>query len=529
MGYYGQQKTNDDITIQATPVQTIEDVPVSPVQVIKNGVVVSSATKPPARDLRLAWLYIFDWYPSHYSEEEKALVKKQDRIILPLICFLFFIKWLDQSNITNAYNSGMKEDLNIKGIEYNLFSTFYNIGYLILEIPSMMIISRPKLSRYYLPICELLWTIITFVQCRNNSSQMIYGMRFLMGLFETPAATGSLYILASWYRSDEVFKRAGVWYVSSNIGAAFGGYMQAAAHHGLDGRLGMAGWRWVFIIDGVISLPIAIAGFFLFPGIPTSPRIWWLKESEQKLAQARMQSDGVRKSAKIGKRMLKRVFCHWHFYFAVVTYVTFQCTTWVGGQMGLWVKSTGQYSVELINILPTGTQLLAIVVGILVPQFAMVYPIWMPFTFAGVVLLFCNICLRIWSIPVGLKFASWFLLGFNSCMTPMIFPFVHVIMKDDNEAKSFTTGAMMTVGWAFFSWYNVVVFPVTEAPQFARGFTASICLISIYITLFVTGYLLWQRDIRRGLYKNAIEEEENEEILNEKVAAVEVAHLEEKK
>lgn len=87
----------------------------------------------------------------------------------------------------------------------------------------------------------------------------------------------------------------------------------------------------------------------------------------------------------------------------------------------------------------------------------------------------------------------------------------------------------MTVGWAFFSWYNVVVFPVTESPRFARGFTASICLISIYITLFVTGYLLWQRDIRKGLYKNAIEEEENEEILNEKVAAVEVAHLEEKK
>lgn len=79
--------------------------------------------------------------------------------------------------------------------------------------------------------------------------------------------------------------------------------------------------RWVFIIDGVISLPIAIAGFFLFPGLPTSPRIWWLKESEQKLAQARMQSDGVRKSRKIGKRMLKRVFCHWHFYFAVATYV----------------------------------------------------------------------------------------------------------------------------------------------------------------------------------------------------------------
>jgi hypothetical protein len=79
--------------------------------------------------------------------------------------------------------------------------------------------------------------------------------------------------------------------------------------------------RWVFIIDGVISLPIALAGYFFFPGIPTSPRIWWLKEEEQKLAQARMQEDGVKKSRKISKDMLKRVFKRWHFYIAVLTYV----------------------------------------------------------------------------------------------------------------------------------------------------------------------------------------------------------------
>lgn len=99
----------------------------------------------------------------------------------------------------------------------------------------------------------------------------------------------------------------------------------------------------------------------------------------------------------------------------------------------------------------------------------------------------------------------------------------------------------MTIGWAFFSWYNVVVFPVTESPRFSRGFTASVCLIVVYLSLFITGYVLWQRDIRRGLYKNAIEEEENEEILNEKVeetrmeeakmeeTRIESTHLEEKK
>jgi hypothetical protein len=67
------------------------------------------------------------------------------------ICLTVFLKWLDQSNINTAYVSGMEEELNIRGNEYSLFGTFYNIGYLIFEIPSMMIISRPKLSRWYLP------------------------------------------------------------------------------------------------------------------------------------------------------------------------------------------------------------------------------------------------------------------------------------------------------------------------------------------------------------------------------------------
>lgn len=200
-----------------------------------------------------------------------------------------------------------------------------------------MIISRPKLTRWYIPTMEVAWSILTFTQCKLQNEKQIYGLRFLLGVLETPAATGSIYLLTSWYRSDEVFKRAGVWYVTSNVGAMFSGYLQAAAHKTLNGVGGMSGWyvlssrnyaislrpyrRWLFIIDGSISLPIAIAGFFLFPGLPTSPKVWWLTEDEKLLAIARMQADGVKKSGKIGKRMLKRVFTHWHFYIAVLTYV----------------------------------------------------------------------------------------------------------------------------------------------------------------------------------------------------------------
>ncbi|OOQ91738.1 putative vitamin H transporter [Penicillium brasilianum] len=462
----------------------------------KAPVVSSSANRPAAPSLWKAWRYMFDWYPSHYSAEERRLLRKLDCFIMPLCCLMFFIKWLDQGNVNNAYVSGMKEELHLTGNQYSLFGTFYNIGYLLFEIPSMLLISRPGLSRYYPPTMELLWGIVTFCQARMRNEHDIFGLRFLMGVLETPAASGSIYILTSWYRADEVFKRAGVWYVSSNAGSMFGGYLQAAAYTNLNGVLGMDGWRWLFIIDGCISIPIAIAGFFLFPGIPQSPRVWWLTERDQKLARARMGDDGVKESRKIGKRMLKRVFTHWHFYIAVGTYVCY-----VGGQMALWLKHEatlhGTYTVPEINTIPTGVQGVAIVTGILSTSLCMVYPIWTTFTFATAVLLFSNVVLLVWDIPTGLHFTAYYLLGMTSCITPILFPWVNMIMKDDAEARAFTTGAMMTCGWIFFSFYPITAFPVLEAPKWRKGFTVNTVLTVVYWCLFMLGQYLWTREQKR--------------------------------
>lgn len=215
----------------------------------------------------------------------------------------------------------MEEELNLTGNQYSLFGTFYNIGYLIFEIPSTLIISRPLIARWYVPSMEVAWSVVTFCQSRLRNEYDIYGTRFLLGVLETPASSGAIFILSSWYRADELFKRCGVWYISSNLGSMFGGYLQAAAYTNLNGVHGMAGWRWLFIIDGCISLPIAFASYWLFPGLPTSPKPWWLSPREHDLARARMRTDGMSESKKIGKRMLKRVFKRWHFYIAVFTYI----------------------------------------------------------------------------------------------------------------------------------------------------------------------------------------------------------------
>lgn len=289
---------------------------------------------------------------------------------------------------------------------YSLFGTFYNCGYLVFQIPALMILSRPRWARWFLPTMEVLWSILTFAQSQLQSASQIYGTRFLLGIFETPVASGSMYVLASWYRPEELFKRAGVWYVSNNIGVMFGGYLQAAAYSNLNGVHGMSGWRWLFIIDGCISLPIAFLGFVMWPGLPASGKPLWMTEKEHAFAKKRMQDIGVKESQKISLRMLKRVFTRWHFYIGVLAYVFFLSSAYPHGQMALWLQDQadkyGTYSIPEINTIPTGAQGVSVVAAVLATSLCMVYPIWVIFSVVEAIFLFAGIVLLVWNVPVGL-------------------------------------------------------------------------------------------------------------------------------
>lgn len=89
----------------------------------------------------------------------------------------------------------------------------------------------------------------------------------------------------------------------------------------MDGRGGLRGWRWLFIFDGIISLPIAVLGFWLIPDAPANSRAFYLKEVDKQIAQARMDRAGRAKSNGITWRKLRQTVSHWPIYVFVVPYV----------------------------------------------------------------------------------------------------------------------------------------------------------------------------------------------------------------
>lgn len=186
----------------------------------------------------------------------------------------------DQTNISNAYVSGLKEEFDLYGNQLNYLNICYFTAYVVFQIPGMLLISRPKLSRWLLPSLEILWGIVTFAQSRATSIEQLYAMRFLVGMLEAPVFVSTHFILGSWYSGPELFKRAGTWFICNPLGSMVSGYLQAAAYQNLSGVAGMPGWRWLFIIDGIFSIPVALLGFIIFPGVPDSPRPFFLSEGD---------------------------------------------------------------------------------------------------------------------------------------------------------------------------------------------------------------------------------------------------------
>ncbi|KAL4744315.1 major facilitator superfamily domain-containing protein [Aspergillus terricola var. indicus] len=216
------------------------------------------------------------WDTFDYRPEERRLTLKIDFfILLPTFDmgeFLLLSKNLNQNNLSNAYISGMKEELNVVGNQYQTFITMWTIGYVISQIPSQMICTRLRLS-LWCPSWEWLWVSVTSGSAAVKTPYQLYACRFLVGLAEGTFYPAVHTVLGGWYTKRELAKRACIFFGSAFVGSMFSGYLQAALYTGMNGVHGLSGWRWLFIFDGVITFPMAIWGYLALPDLPSNTRV----------------------------------------------------------------------------------------------------------------------------------------------------------------------------------------------------------------------------------------------------------------
>ncbi|OQE03006.1 hypothetical protein PENVUL_c036G03482 [Penicillium vulpinum] len=385
------------------------------------------------------WIsYIWDTFDK--SPEERHLLFKLDSAILTFASLGYFIKYLDQININNAFVSGMKEDLGMYGNELNYMQTCWTIGYVIGEIPSNILLTRIK-PRYWIPAMELLWTVLTMSLSRCNTPTQFYVLRFFVGLAESTFYPGMQYIIGSWYRKDELAKRSCIFHTSSGIASMFSGYLMDAVFH-LGGRGGFKGWQWLFIIDGVISLPVAISGFFILPDVPEIANPCF--------------NNGAAGSQPIFQQFLKN-------------------------------SKNPVYSISQINSIPTTTPAVQVVTTLAyawISDTVLNGRRWPPIIFGACINIVSYVSLAVWDIPMGWKWTCYIISGAGYGLSGLLMAWAHEICSEDNEERSLVIGSMNEMAYVFQAWLPLVVWQQVDAPEYPKGFITVTILSVILIIVF---------------------------------------------
>lgn len=231
--------------------------------------------------------------PELEKSTERKLMSKIDWHVLPYLCILYLLAFLDRVNISNAYTLGLAEPISQGGLDlqqgtkYNTALVIFFVPYILFEIPSNIFLKRLK-PHLWLSACMFVFGVTMIGQGLVSSYGGLLTARFFLGVAETGMFPGCFYLIGMWYQRAEAQKRYSFFFSSTSLAGAFGGLL-AAAIGKMSGLRGYLGWRWVFILEGVLTCLVAISFFFLLPGFPEDAK--WLTSAERAYVKSRLQAD----------------------------------------------------------------------------------------------------------------------------------------------------------------------------------------------------------------------------------------------
>jgi len=159
------------------------------------------------------------------------------------------LRYLERVNVGQARLAGMQKDLGMTDTTWSLGISAYYIGYIISQLPATVWIAK-GLPRYQIPCYVIIWSSITACMAAMKSGWAFVFCRFLVGVAEGPFLPIVSLITSSWYTKEEAPLRMAIWH-AGNIGSScVSGLLAAGIQLGMEGTLGIRGWKWFLIIEG---------------------------------------------------------------------------------------------------------------------------------------------------------------------------------------------------------------------------------------------------------------------------------------
>ncbi|KAJ4303344.1 hypothetical protein N0V90_002237 [Kalmusia sp. IMI 367209] len=233
------------------------------------------------------------------NPEEIKLVRKLDIRIMTILWCMYFLNYLDRNAIAQARLDNLEKDLKLVGSQYNTAISILFVGYLLMQVPSNMLMSSQKVRpSIFMCMCMMGWAIVSACTALTHNYTGLVLVRFFLGVAEAPYYPGALYLLSLFYTRKEIATRLSILYSGNIFATSFSGLIAEATFATLGGVHGIAGWKWLFIIE--VTFGVAIIGMWMLPDFPLTTR--WLTPEERQLAHDRIARDTVGIEASKGAR-----------------------------------------------------------------------------------------------------------------------------------------------------------------------------------------------------------------------------------
>ncbi|MBB2920139.1 MFS transporter [Cupriavidus alkaliphilus] len=217
-------------------------------------------------------------------EGASSLYSRINWRLLPflLVCYLF--AYLDRVNVGFA-KLQMQSDLGFSDAAYGVGAGIFFVGYVLFELPSNLMLPRVGARKTFSRIL-VLWGLTSACMVFVRDVPTFYALRFLLGVFEAGFAPGMIYYLSCWYGPQRMARAIAIVFLAGPIGGIVGGPASAWLMTALAGYGGLAGWQWMFLVEG---LPCVLLGMLALSLVPDRPaQASWLSDAERRLLEAEL-------------------------------------------------------------------------------------------------------------------------------------------------------------------------------------------------------------------------------------------------
>lgn len=220
---------------------------------------------------------------------ERRLKFKLDARFSVLVV-IYILNYIDRNNAAAARLQGFEQDLGLTGQQFPTLLSILYVGYILFQVPSNMLLNHIGRPSIYLPSAMIIWGAISVLTGVTTNFGGALVTRLFLGVVEAAFLPGALFIISKWYKKDEISLRYTILYCGNLISNAFGSLIAAGVLANMQGVLGHAAWRWLFYIEGAITMFFALIAMAMLPDFPHNTR-WGFSAEEIQVAQLRMLED----------------------------------------------------------------------------------------------------------------------------------------------------------------------------------------------------------------------------------------------